>query len=72
MFNDKVLVTGAVLKLLILERLLQKILEQMHTADVTGETDQEIITIITNAGRTVEKWNVARKKFGSEVSLTFQ
>jgi len=55
-FNDKATVTGTALKKLILERLPQKILEQMHVVDLTGKTDQGIITIITNAGRTAEKW----------------
>jgi len=62
--NDKALVMGAALKKLILERLPAKILEQMHTVDLTGKTDQEIITIITNAGRTAEKWDAARKNLG--------
>jgi len=55
MHNDKALVTGAALKKLILERLPQKILEQMHTIDLTGRADNEIIDIITKAGRTAEK-----------------
>jgi hypothetical protein len=38
--------------------------------DLTGKTDQEIITIITNAGRTAEKWEAARKNLGLETSLT--
>jgi hypothetical protein len=41
-------------------RLPYEFLEQMHTVDLTGQTDDEIITIITNAGRTVEKWVAAR------------
>ena len=62
--NDKALVTGAALKKLILERLPLKILEQMHTVDLTGKTDQEIISITTSAGRTAEKWDAARKHLG--------
>jgi hypothetical protein len=62
--NDKALVTGAALKKLILERLPQKILEQMHTVDLTGKTDQQIISIITSAGRTAEKWYAARNNLG--------
>jgi len=58
--NDKAMVYGAALKKLILERLPQKILEQMHVVDLTGKTDNEVITIITNAGRTAEKWEAAR------------
>jgi hypothetical protein len=53
-FNDKAMVTGAALNKMILERLPQKIIEQMHTVDLMGKTDQEIITIFTNAGRTAE------------------
>jgi len=58
--NDKALVTGAALKKLILERLPAKILEQMHTVDLTGKTDQEMMSIVTNAGRTAEKWEAGR------------
>jgi len=68
-FNDKAKVTGAALKKMILERLPQKILEQMHTVDLTGKTDQEIISIITNAGRTAEKWEAARKNLGLKAGL---
>ena len=63
-FNDKAMVSGAALKKLILERLPQKILDQMHVVDLTGKTDNEIITIITNAGRTAEEWEAARKNLG--------
>jgi len=62
--NDKALVTGAALKKLILERLPAKILEQMHTVDLTGKTDQEIMSIVTNASRTAEKWEAARSNLG--------
>jgi len=62
--NDKAMVIGAALKKLILERLPAKILEQMHTVDLTGKTDQEIMSIITSAGRTAEKWEAARKNLG--------
>jgi hypothetical protein len=62
--NDKAAVTGAAFKKLILERLPHKILEQIHTVDLTGRTDQEIMTIITNAGRTAEKWEAARNNLG--------
>jgi hypothetical protein len=62
--NDKAAVTGAAFKKLILGRLPHKILEQMHTVDLTGRTDQEIMTIITNAGRTAEIWEAARKNLG--------
>jgi hypothetical protein len=33
------MVSGAALKKLILERLPQKIIDQMHTVDLTGKTD---------------------------------
>ena len=72
MYNDEALVSGAAFKKLILEQLPQKILEQMHTVDLTGKTDQQIINIITNAGRTAEKWDVARKNLGLKVSLGSQ
>jgi hypothetical protein len=62
--NDKAAVSGAAFKKLILERLPHKIPEQMHTVDLTGRTDQEIMTIITNAGRTAEKWEAARNNLG--------
>jgi len=67
--NDKAMVSGAALKKLILERLPRKILEQMHVVDLTGKTDNEIITIITNAGRNAEKWEAARKNLGLKASF---
>jgi hypothetical protein len=54
-FNDKAMVTGAALKNIILQRLPQKIIKQMHTMDLTRKTDYEMITNLTNAGRTAEK-----------------
>jgi len=60
-FNDKAQVTGAALKKFILERLPAKILDQMHVVDLTGKTDQEMIDIITNAGKTAERWEEARE-----------
>jgi len=54
------MVSGAALKKLFHERLRQKILEQMHTVDLTGKTGQEIITIIVNAECTAEKWEAAK------------
>jgi hypothetical protein len=59
-FNDKAQITGAALKKFILERLPSKILDQMHVVDLTGKTDQEMIDIITNAGKTAERWEEAR------------
>jgi hypothetical protein len=60
-FNDKAQITGAALKKFILERLPTKILDQMHVVDLTGKTDQEMIDIITNAGKTAERWEEARE-----------
>jgi len=62
--NHKALETGAALKKLILEWLQQKILEQMHTIDLTGKSDAEMIDIITRAGRTAENWDEAKKSLG--------
>jgi hypothetical protein len=64
MHNDQTLGSGAALKKIILDRLTQRIWEHMHTVDLTGKTDDEIISIVTNAGRTAEKWDAARKNFG--------
>jgi len=36
-------------------------LDQMHTVDLTGKSDQEMIDIITNAGKTAEKWEEAKE-----------
>jgi len=63
-YNDKAMVTGPAFKKLILDRLPPKILEQMHTIDLSGKTDDEIITIITNARKTAEKWEAAKKSLG--------
>jgi hypothetical protein len=60
-FNDKAQITGAALKKFILERLPAKILDQMHVVDLSGKTDQEMIDIITNAGKTAERWEEARE-----------
>jgi len=37
---------------------------------LTGKTDDELITIITNAGRTAEKWDEARKNLGLKKSVS--
>jgi hypothetical protein len=67
------MVTGASLKKMSLERLQQKIIEQMHTVNLTGKTDQEIISITTNTTRTVQKWEVTRTKLGLKTLLkTYQ
>jgi len=52
-YNDKAQLTGAGLNKLILDRLPVKILEQMHTIDLTRRTDQEMIDTIMKSGRTV-------------------
>ena len=70
MFNDKAQLTGAGLKKLILDRLPEKVLGQMHVVDLTGKTDQEMIQIITKAGRTAEKWEEARKNLGVRTPRT--
>jgi hypothetical protein len=54
---------------LILEQLLQNNLQQMHTADLTGKPDQDIVSILTNAGTTVQKWDQARKNQGPKALL---
>jgi hypothetical protein len=33
----------------------------MHTVDLTGTSDQEIIDIITNAGQTAEQWEETKE-----------
>jgi len=65
LYNDKAQLTGAGLKKLILDRLPEKVLSQMHVVDLTGKTDQEMIDIITKAGRTAEKWKEARKNLST-------
>jgi len=60
-FNDKAKVTCAAVKKMILQRFPQKILNEMHTVDLTAKTDQEITTIFTNAWRTTEKWEAFQK-----------
>jgi len=70
MHNDKALVSRVALKKIILDRLPHKILEQMHTIDLTSKTDEEIIAIITNAGRTAEKWDEAKKNLGLRKSIS--
>jgi len=67
--NDKAMVTGAALKKIIIERLPQKIIDQMHTVDLTGKPDPEIMSIITSAGRTAEKWEAVRRNLGLKATL---
>jgi len=45
-YSDKAQVTGPAFKKLILDRLPTKILEQMHTVDLTGRTDEEIVDVL--------------------------
>jgi hypothetical protein len=66
-WNDKAQLTGAGLKKLILDRLPTKILEQMHTVDLIGRTDADIIDVITKAGRTAEKWEEAKQNLGTRI-----
>jgi len=42
----------------------------MHTIDLTRKTDDELITMITNAGRTAEKWDEARKNLGLKKTIS--
>lgn len=42
----------------------------MHTDHLTGKTDDEIISIINNAGRTAEKWEEARKNLGLQKPIS--
>jgi hypothetical protein len=69
MFYNTTLVSGAVFKKLIWVRLPKKIREQMDTVDLATMTDQEIFTIITNAGRTAEKSDSDRKNIGLKASV---
>jgi hypothetical protein len=46
MHNDKALVTRVSLEKLILGRLPHKVFERMHTVNLSGRTDDEIIKII--------------------------
>jgi hypothetical protein len=68
-FNDKAMITGPALRKLILERLPHKILDQMHTVDQAGKSNHEIISIISNDGKTAEKCEAARKNLGPKDSL---
>jgi hypothetical protein len=70
MHNNKALVSGAALEKIILDRLPHKILEQMHTVDLMGKMDDEIITISTNAGRAGEKLDETGKNLGLKKSIS--
>ena len=65
MYNDKAQLTGAGLEKLILDRLPEKVLSQMHVVDLTRKTDQDMIEIIVKAGRTAEKWEQAKKNLNT-------
>ena len=70
MYNNKAQLTGAGLKKLILDRLPEKVLGQMHVVDLTGKTDQEMTEIITKAGRTAERWEEDRKNLAIRTPKT--
>jgi len=44
-------------------------LEQMHTVEITGRSDNKIIDSITKAGRMAEKWDEAKKNLGLKRSF---
>lgn len=67
MCNDKAQLTGMALKILILDRLPVKVLEQMITAALTGKSDQEIVDIISKAGRMGKKYKEATTNLGSNI-----
>jgi len=60
-FNDTAKVTGAAFKKPILDRLPQIILDQMHTTDLYGKTDEKLMDVITTAGRTAERLEDTRR-----------
>jgi len=70
MHNDTAPLTGAGLMKLILNLLPVEALEQMHTVDLTGKLDQEMIEIISKAGRTTEKWEEAKKNLSTRTPRT--
>jgi hypothetical protein len=45
------------------------IIEEMHSVDLTGKTNQEINDIITDAGRTAEKQKAASRTLGLKANL---
>jgi len=63
--HDKAQLTGASLKKLMLDRLPVKVLELMHTVDLTGNSDQEMIEINSPTGRAAEKWEDAIKNLST-------
>jgi len=69
MHNNRALDTGAEFKKIISERLPHGILKQMHTIDLSGKTNTEIVEIITRAGRMVKQWNTAPQSLGLKASL---
>jgi len=54
-------------KKLILDPLQFEILEQMHTADLTGTSNKHIINTMCRAGRTAGKSDVAQGNFETKV-----
>lgn len=65
MHNDKDQLTGAGLKMLILDCLPEKILLQMYTVDLTGKSDLEMVETILKARKIAEKWEEAQKNLGT-------
>jgi len=59
--HDMAQLTAAGLQNLILYPLPGEVLSQMHSVNLTGKSNQEMIDIIINTGRTAEKWDEARK-----------
>jgi len=41
----------------------------MHTVNFAGKTDDELITITTNASRTAGKWDEAKQNLGLKKSI---
>jgi len=72
MHNGKAQLVGAGLKKVILDCLPVEVLEQMHTVDLTGKSDQEMIEIISKSGRTAEKWEEAKKNLSMRTPRHFE
>jgi hypothetical protein len=72
MHNEKAQLMGAALKKLILDRLPINIFEKMHTVDLTRMRDQEMMQIISKAGRTAEKWAEEKRNLGTKVPETHE
>jgi len=70
MHNDEAPLTGAGHTYLLLDGLPVEVLEQVHTANLTGKSDQEMIECISKAGRTTEKWEEANKHLSTRTPRT--